>query len=179
MSTNVQINIPLVGPTHFLNEADIANWDDVILQIEETPCFFEIFYNGDNFPGQISRSADRLTLNVAFVDEEIALPSGMCMFVNCFVDPPGENGCFPNQVVDIDEDTRLMVVDENGCGIGWTSLADIVALIQQQLNIPQTLCDLIGPDGIPEGNLVAGDRIVTTTNGCDLKSVPQDQVVCD
>lgn len=180
MSVSVKVIGALVGPSHELVESDISNWDDVIDLITTTPCDFEIHYNDSIITGSIAKSVDELTLLVGFDDSNIALPGGMCLIVNCAGVQPNDHECFPDVQQSINVQSRLLFLDQNNCPVGYITLQQVINLVEAQLNIPQTLCDLI-TDGIPEGNLVASDRIVTTTGdpACTLKSVPQSQVVCD
>jgi len=172
MAITVNIIGSLVGPIHMLQEEDVSNWSDIIDLITVAPCDFEIEYNNAVYTGTIAKTMDELTLLVAFNIEEIVLPGGMCMFVICQGGDEPDDGCYPNELINIDADQRLMAVDEDGCPIGYITIQQILDLVDQNLNIPGTLCELLGGP-IPEGNLVAQDRIVTTTDGCDLKSVPQ------
>lgn len=178
MTITVEIIDPIVGPSHTFAESDVANWADIIDLITTDPCDFVIEYDGQEYAGAIAKSNDGLSLLVAFEDDLIALPSGMCLIVTCEDEDPGEDGCYPNEITQLNLTDRLMVTDENGCPIGNVSLQTLVDFIEGELNIPGTLCDLLGGP-IPEGNLVAQDRIVTTSDGCNLKSVPQSDVVCN
>lgn len=179
MTISVNVINALVGPSHVLSEVDVSNWVDIIGLVTTTPCDFEIHYNGDVLTGSIAKSGDGLSLLVGFNDPNTALPGGMCLLVDCNTSEPVIDGCVPNRVTQIDMSTRFMMVDNRGCPVGYVWLNDIFDFIASELDIPRTLCDLIS-DGIPTGNLVAGDRILTTTGdpACTLKSVPQNDVVC-
>lgn len=179
MSVSVKVIGALVGPSHELVESDISNWDDIIDLITTTPCDFEIHYNDSIITGSIAKSGDGLTLLVGFDNANTVLPGGMCLLVDCNVDDGSTDICAPTRVP-VQLDSRIMVVDENGCPLGYALLLDVMDAIKDYLDIPNSICDLL-VNGIPEGNLVAGDRIVTTTGNpaCTLKSVPQSQVVCD
>lgn len=179
MTISVNVTNALVGPAHTLSESDISNWIDIIDLITTTPCDFEIHYNGDVLTGSIVKSADELSLLIGFDNPNTALPGGMCLIVDCNIDDGSVDICVPTRV-SVQLDSRIMVVDENGCPIGYALLLDVMDAIKDYLGIPKSLCELL-VNGIPEGNLVASDRIVTTTGdpACTLKSVPQSQVVCD
>lgn len=178
MTTTVNVIDPLVGPVHLLTEPDVENWLSIIALITTDPCDFEVHYNDQIYTGSIAKTVDETTLQVAFDDNSIALPSGMCLLVTCNVEDPGEDGCYPNVITPVSLDQRLMALDESGCPIGFITVQDILNFITIQLDIPETLCDLIPGNSIPEGALVAGDRVLTTNDGCNLKSVPQSDIVC-
>jgi len=179
MTISVNVINALVGPSHLLVESDVSNWSDIISLVTTDPCDFEIHYNGNVLTGSIAKSSDGLTLLVGFDDPDIALPGGMCLLVTCASSTPPVHECYPDTEITVTTDSKLLVLDETNCPIGFVRLDDLIDLIRTELDIPQTLCDLI-TDGIPTGNLVAGDRILTTTGdpACTLKAVPQSQVVC-
>lgn len=179
MTISVNVTNALVGPAHALSESDISNWIDIIDLITTTPCDFEIHYNGDVLTGSIVKSGDGLSLLIGFNNPNTALPGGMCLLVDCNLDDPEVNGCYPERIL-VNTILNLRATDPSGCSIGWVQFNDMVTYIKNQLDIPQTLCDLIASGSIPEGNLTAGDRILTTTGdpACSLKSVPQSDVVC-
>ena len=60
----------------------------------------------------------------------------------------------------------------------YVTVAGLLVHLSVALDIPTSLCDLLNVAQIPQGSLVAADRILTTTTGCTLKSVPQSEFVC-
>lgn len=176
----VDINKTLVGSTHALTSADVTNFADVTAQLTTTPCAFSLRYNSINYTGNIAESADGLALLVAFTSPtNVALPAGLCLNVTCSAAAVTQDPVVcPNAAQTAAADTKLAVLGPDGCPVGFITLADIIAQVTSGLNIPTTLCDLIPGNQIPTGTLVAADRILTTQNGCDLKSVPQTAIRC-
>lgn len=173
MSISVNVNVPLVGNTHALDATQIDNWDDVIGLITEESCPFTLTYEDVLYEGFIGKSEDGLMLLVAFADDDIVLPSDMCLIVNC-AEAAAPDDC-PNVKQVVTDETKISVLGEDGCPIGFITVEDLKAFILE--DVPTTLCDLIG-GSIPEGNLVAGDRILTTSGDCTLKSILQDDIKC-
>ena len=171
----LQVNVigPLVGQVHVFGEDDIENWDDIFPLFDTDPCTFSLLYDDITYTGIIAKSVDGTKLLVTFDQPNITLPSGMCLFADC--PEPVEDPC-PNVQQEITDETKFAILGEDGCQIGFVTYADIKEKIMEC--IPKTLCELIGEDGIPEGDLTAQDRILTTTDGCDLKSVPQSDIAC-
>lgn len=180
MSLTVKVINALVGSSHILTEPDVSNWPEIIDDVTTDQCNFTLEYNGDTYTGGIAKTVDGLQLMIAFDNPVIALPGGMCLVVTCLVDNPGMNGCYPNLIQDYNQFIRLMAVDENGCPIGYIFVQELITEIASQLNIPTTLCELIGDEGIPEGIRVASDRVLVTSGdpACTLKSVLQDDFLC-
>lgn len=181
MSTTVNVINSLVGPSHVLTEDDISNWVDVIDLIDTTPCAFELKYNDVTYTGSIAKTVDELTILVGFDSELIALPGGMCLIADCSVVVGEDPTCYPTRVFrPLKLDDGILITDLDGCVIGHSFMSDLIVLIRQHIDVPGSLCELIGSGAIPTGNLVASDRILTTSSipNCSLKSVPQSDVVC-
>jgi len=180
MSLTVKVINALVGPSHILTEPDVSNWSEIIDDVTTDQCTFTLEYDGTIYTGGIAKTVDDLQLMVAFDSPVIALPGGMCLIVTCLVDNPGMNGCHPNPIQDYSQIIRLMAVDENGCPNGYIFVQGLIVEIASQLNIPTTLCELIGAEGIPEGVRIASDRVLVTSGdpACTLKSVSQDDFLC-
>lgn len=177
----VEVIVPLVGLSHALNEAEVNDFAGIALVLTTTPCTFEFDYNGDTYTGSIALSEDGLRILIVFNTPPLytTLPAGMCLQVTCTEVSEGDNDIVcPNAPQTLDTDTKFAVLNEDGCQVGFVTFADIVAEILPLLDIPTTLCDLIAGGIIPSGPLVAADRVLTTQNGCDLKSVPQTDIVC-
>ena len=176
----VDVTTPLVGSMHALTAADISNFTDVTAQLTTTACSFSLVYNGITYSGNIAESADGLTVLVAFLTPaNVALPAGLCLNVTCSSAATQQPPIVcPNAQQTVTPATRLSVLGPDGCPVGFITVADIIALVTNGLNIPQTLCDLVPGGQIPSGALVAADQILTTQNGCDLKSVPQSAIRC-
>ena len=176
----VEINKALVGAMHALTQADVDNWADVTAQLTTTSCAFSLVYNSITYTGNIAESSDGQALLVVFTSPvNVALPSGLCLSVTCSAAATSQPSVVcPNAAQTLTATTQFAVLGPNGCVIGHVTLADIIAQVTAGLNIPSTLCDLIPTGSIPTGSLVAADRVLTTQNGCDLKSVPQTDLTC-
>lgn len=174
MKYSVEISTALVGGTHVLSSDNVNNWVDIIDDITTTPCVFSVEYNGVEYTGAISKSIDGTKLLVAFDSQDIVLPGGVCLEVSCAEEMIPVD-C-PNEHVDLVKETKLSVLDEDGCPIGFITFGDILAIIEDL--IPDSLCDLLGVEEIPVGNLTASDKILTTSGGCTIKAVPTSDIVC-
>lgn len=172
----VDINVRIVGRNHMFDEAQISNWVDVINVLTTESCDFEITYDDVTYTGGISKSEDGTKLLVVFDASDVALPSGLCLIVDCADGLPVEE-C-PNSPQTVSAETKLSVLGSDGCPIGFVTGDDLKELIIDCIkNSSITLCDILD-GGIPEGSLTAQDRVVTTSGECTLKSVPQSDIKC-
>lgn len=182
MSIIADITVPLVGQTHVLTTDDVSNFQDIMDHISTNQCNFTIIYNDTTYEGVVSKTVDEVNLLFVFDEAAIALPSGMCMLIDCLGNetPDEENHthCYDNFINPVIGDERIIVADEDGCPIGYITVAGLLVHLAGALDIPTSLCDLLDVTEIPQGNLVAADRILTTQTGCTLKSVPQSDIDC-
>ena len=158
----------------------ISNWGDIIDDIPFTSCPFTMVYDNNVYTGVIAKSVGGNALQIVFDNPYVLAPPGMCIEVICddVSAPVDETTCFDNDVSPLTSDTRLAVLNDEGCPIGYVTLADLTQDIINNINIPTSLCDLMGVSEIPQGPLLASDRVITTSGGCTLKSVLLTDVTC-
>lgn len=184
MSIIAKITVPLLGQVHTLTVTDVSNWQDVMDHIGSNTCLFKIIYNDITYEGLVTKTVDDLNLFMVFDDTIITLPSGMCAIIDCLGNEPETEDththCHDNLITPIVGDENLMVLDTDGCPIGYINVAQLLTYLEGALDIPTGLCDLLDVAEIPQGGLVAGDRVLTTVpGGCTLKSVPQEDLACE
>lgn len=173
---------PIVGTEYALTSECVIDWGGVTAQIPSgDTCTFSVNHNGFDYSGIIAMAADNLALLVVFDQTDVMLPSGVCFYLDCSqdIDLPDELPDYCNKTVGVlTDDTKLAILDDDGCPAGYilfsTLKADIIAAAKADLNF----CDFF-PTGIPEGDLVVSDRVLTTTGTCALKSVPMSDITCD
>jgi len=182
MSINANITIPLVGQVHTLTVTDVSNWAEVMDHVSINTHAMSTQYDGVTYTGVISKTSDSMNLLMVFDVELITLPSGACILIECPEEEEENDHDHCDDTVifgdDLGELTRLAVLDSDGCPIGMIQLGALIDYIETQLNIPGTLCELLNVGEIPQGNLLGPDRILTTSSGCTLKSVPQSDLAC-
>jgi len=177
----IKIKTPLVGATHCLSITEVEDWGEAIefLQTIDTACTFSFVYDDITYTGEITYDKNLDLILLSFENENVVLPSKMCLDVVC--DPcVAEKEPCPHEEVELDDDTKIAILDEQGCPTQFVLFSDLKKAILDSVKID--FCDLF-PDGeIKQGNLVAGDRILTTNatlDGCGIKSVPVTDMVCD
>lgn len=147
-------------------------------------CTFSFYYNGEEYTGSITHREEEGKLLLSFANEDVALPSMMCLDVLCgdcgVIED--EEGCVNNESLVITDETKLAILDEEGCPMGFvlfeTLKKEIIDCVKKE-DLWFDFCDLLPDDGIPQGSLVASDRILTTIgDGCSLKSIPQSDLCC-
>lgn len=173
---NIKILTPLVGTSFVIDgETEVENWEAIKFDIPLDATSFTLAYNNYVYNGTLARSEDNLKLLVLFA-EHVALPSGLCMMIECQTTDVNED-CITNQLVEITDETKLMVLNSEGCPAAYLTVGNLKEYLRQELVQPDW-CEMIG-GFIPQGNLVASDRILTTSGGCTLKSVPITDINCE
>lgn len=175
----------LVGQKVCLEPAEVDNWSDVISNLPtDKECTFEFYYGGFGYTGAVSLIEDGSQLCILFDQDHIALPSNMCLDVTCgdSCDPQEENetGC-PNNEIEITDETKFAILDEDGCPKGYLTFADLKTEVIKCIKVEDLdfkLCDLFPDNEIPQGDLVVSDRILTTGGNCSFKSVSQTDLKC-
>lgn len=181
MSFNIELanNIITILSSVTLVEEDITNWAEVIHQLnfDDDPCNFSLTYDGHDYSGIVYKLVGETQIILEFTEFNIVIGSGQCLIVDCDSNIIDEVGCVNTNITNINLDTRLAILDDNGCLNGYITMNQLITIVATQLDIPESLCDLIGGN-IPSGSMVAGDRILTTSGTCTLKSVPQSDLTC-
>lgn len=159
---------PLIGQTVALTSSNVQEWTDLVNSITDNGVY-DLFveYNGVRYNGNISRYDNNGVGYAVVFDRSVVLPAEVCLHVNI---PTAVDSC-PNVRINITTDTKLQVVGDDGCPIGWVTVSDILGLITQP-----TFCDLLGT--IPSGSLIASDKVLTTSGGCSIKAVNQSDITC-
>lgn len=181
MSFNIELAINIISNSNLviLTNLDITNWDNVILEVglSDEPCNFYISYDGHDYEGIVYKNVGETQVILEFTDNSIVIGSGQCIIVDCDLDTVIADECVNTNISSLNSDTRLMIVDDNGCPEGYITLNQLLVYLEVRLGIPADLCDLLGGN-IPQGNLTGSDRILTTSGTCTLKSVPQSDLAC-
>lgn len=189
MTTTVKTTSHIIdtGGMNVLREDDVENFEQVLELINDIdsndPCTFVVDYDDNEYTGTITTAGVNNTeLRVIFDQSNVVLPSGVCMAVTCYPcdcdGKPDHTHCYENNITPVTANTRLLVLDNSGCPDGFVTMSQILDFIQSELDIPTSLCELLGVSQIPQGGLTASDRILVTSGLCDLKSVPQSDVLC-
>lgn len=183
---NIITACPIVENAAVLQPDCVSNWADVLSSLSEG-CTFTVESHNITYTGAAALSSDQLMLLLAFDQDVVALASNSCLVVSC---PPVEDDAdqdgdgLPdycnNTAATLSDATKLAVLDDDGCPSGFVTIDDIKAdIVNEIINGGQlSFCDLF-PTGIPEGSLVVSDRVLTVSSGCNLKSVPTDDISCD
>lgn len=118
--------------------------------------------------GQCQKSQDGNSLTVVF-NSRLSIPENACLYIDV-EEIPTQTPC-PNNKVNINKDTKIAVVGNDGCHIGYATIGEILSMV-----VTPSFCDLV--PNIPAGNLIASDKIVVSSGGCDLKTIPQSDIFC-
>jgi len=170
----LNILIELVGQSFVFNATNASNFNDIVNQVTEEPCSVTIEYNGVTYTGSGMRVGNEI---IVTMDSPVILPTGMCINFDCAQSPPvNERDCVDTEIA-YDPELRLAILDDEGCLRGWILLSDIINHIIP--DDPQTLCEALNIPEVPEGDLVAQDRILTVGPNCEIKSIPVTDIVCD
>ena len=172
--TRIEINHYFSGQTFVFNNGNLDNFDNILDVVKEgDECIATLSYSGDKYSG--AAAVVGASIVVSF-DNKVTVPAGACIDIEC--KDKEENKFEENFCRDVEitatEDTKLAVLDENGCLKGWVKVSDIINKVQH----PHSLCDLYGTK-IPHGNLVASDKILTMSDDCMIKTVPITDIVCE
>lgn len=174
---------PLTGVTHCLDADDILNFTEVTEAIEpDADCDFTVSHNGTDYSGTVTKSTDGKKILLAFTQDSIALPSGLCIEYHCedCEDTDGGEDVCPNAELALTDETKLSILNEQGCPVGYVTFAKLKEAILGEVTLTDlNFCDLFPDSEIPQGALVASDRVLTTGGGCSLKSVPQSDIACE
>ena len=170
----LNVTTALVGQSFVFTTQNTENINDILNQVTETPCTFTVEYNDVTYTGHGMRVGVEI---VVTMDTPVVLPTGMCFEFDCSTGPVNEEerDCRDNEVT-FSENARLAVLDNDGCLVGWVLLENIINHIAP--GEPQTLCEAMNVNSIPGGDLVAGDRLLTIDQNCNLKSIPVSDIVC-
>jgi len=165
---DLEVLTPLVGQSFVFSPKNTNNFAAVRAQFYDGQiCKVRVTYNGQDSFGKSIALGDEIIVSF---DALVVFPPGICIVFDCD-DAPADTGCKDEELT-LTADTRLAVLDDKGCLKGWVKLGD---LIKKAVN----LCELYGyKNGIPKGHLVAGDRILTVDDNCELKSIPPSDIVC-
>lgn len=166
----LDIIVQLNGTSFVFNDTNTDNIASVIDEFGTVPCPFTVEYNGTIYEGDAMRVGDEI---IATFDDEVILPTGMCLIFECPDATEDEDDCQDFEVP-YDNDLRIRVVDADGCDLGWILMSD---MFPEDLG-PFTLCELLGITEVPEGNLLASDRLLVINDNCELKSVDISEIVC-
>lgn len=172
---------PIVGSEFLLNNECVDNWEDVAPLLSDTgACVFTVIHNQVEYTGVVGLSTDGLVIMLGFDQTDVILPKGVCFDIECpSLDPTPENPEYcDNTAGQLDDDTKLAILDEEGCPAGYVLYSDLKADILDSIKDDLNFCDFF-PNGIPEGDLVVSDRILTVSSPCSLKSVPQSDIACE
>lgn len=176
----MRINKTLVGKTHCieLHNVDMQGFD----LKDKQNCHFEITYDSQLFTGGISLSEDEEKVLLVFDQPTVALPSESCLTITCDgCDSKDKDEDCPNHELKITDETKVSVLDEDGCPQGFITVGELKTHILKSLSFEQvkfSFCDLVDGD-IEQGNLLASDRLLVITDGCAIKTIDASEVVCD
>lgn len=164
---------PLAGRSFVLNSDNVSNFSQIISEYpKDMTCEVTAEYDGLTISGMSTEMTGEIIVTFS---EEVAIPSGSCLSVEC---TPGEDDndrdC-KNVEMSYSKDLKLAVLDEKGCLKGWIKVSDIFRPSDD--GVP-TLCKLLGLDSIPEGHIVASDRILTVSTDCSVKSISATDLTC-
>jgi hypothetical protein len=169
---------PIVGQTHCLKPEAIADWNAVLEGIvPDQNCTFSVVSNGTTYTGVLTLNSTMDNLLVAFNEDCVSLPGNACFDVSCSAGASDKVGptCTDNDLGDITDTMKLAVLSDEGCLMGFTTIANL----KQQIIDSIEITDLINCSNIMAGNLVASDDIlVASGTNCQLKRVSQNDIKC-
>lgn len=167
----IEVAHELIGQSFVFNENNLGNFNSVYDAISEGDvCTAKLEYSGDVYTGAVA--ALNHTIVISF-DTKVITPPGVCIDIECTEKDDKEIRC-KNQQFQVNDDIKLAILDDEGCLKGWVRLGDIFPEVVH----PKSLCELYEVNKVPQGNLVASDRILTVDDSCMIKSVPATDLVC-
>lgn len=170
--TRIEINHYFSGDTFVFNNGNLDNFDAILDVIKEgDECIATLSYSGEKYSG--AAAAVGSSLVVSF-DSKVNVPAGSCIDIECKDKEEFKENFCKNTQFEVTDDTKIAILDDDGCLKGWIKLSDIITKVEH----PKSLCDLYGGP-IPHGNLVASDKILTISDDCMVKTVPMSDIVCD
>lgn len=188
VTTDITLTVPLDGQTFAIDSINVNDWASVDSSLPSVtlqdllPCTFRIEYNGIEYTGVAAKSAAYKILYLAFDQQDVVLPVGVCIEVSCdFGAFIGEDHthCHDTQVQSITSDSKLQAVSEDsGCLNGYIDISQVLTYLRNNLNIPESICDLQNVSSIPHDGVIGSDRVLVTNSGCDIKSVSQSSIGC-
>lgn len=171
---NLIVSTVMVGTSFVLTSSNTSNIAEVLAAYSvNSSCPVSVAYDGVTYPGNSVRIADEI---IVTFDEEVSLPSGMCIIFNCVEEVEPSRDCKNTEIL-YDPDMKLAVLDDDGCLKGWIRAKDLLSHVT--VDIPTSLCELYGVDTVPEGHLTASDKILTVSQDCSIKAIPASDIVCD
>lgn len=175
MSNLLTLKIPTVGQIKQVEP------DDYILEgVLGQGCTFTTSYNEKQYDGVIEMD-DNGTILIAFTQENPVLPSNTCLNIECATSEEIKEEQCPNNEATLTIDSKLAIIDDEGCHVGYTTtqaIADLIIRKVKEEPIWFGFCDVLPDEGVAEGSLLTTDRILTTSTGCDLKSVSSNDIKC-
>lgn len=170
-SVRIELAYGLDGQSFIFNEKNLGNFAAIYnYLLGGGNCTTTLEYSGDTYTGTAGIVGSEILITF---ETAIIAPAGSCIEVTCEKEEEEERDCKDVQV-QVNDDVRLAVLDDEGCLKGWIRLGDIY----KEVVHPDTLCKLYGIDGVPQGHLTASDRILTVDDSCMIKSVSPNDIVC-
>jgi len=171
MTDELRVIIPLSGQTFVFNAVNTENFQTVFDQhAKDKTCDASLTYDDITYRGKSSVVGTEIIVSF---DTLVIVPSNTCIVFDCDVQ---EDSDCKDVKFDITPETRLAILDEQGCLKGYVLVSDLLDMVKDMF--PDTLCELLGVDTVPQGHLVASDRILTVADDCSVKSVPVTDIVC-
>ena len=167
----IELTFALSGQSFIFNNNNVTNFQAIYNEVATGGnCSARLEYSGDIYNGKASIVGSEVLVTF---DRQIIVPSGNCIDIEC-IEQEEEKDCKDVQI-NYSEDLRIAVLDDEGCLKGWIRLGDILKEVEH----PDTLCKLYKVDEIPQGHLVASDRILTVDDNCMVKSISASDIVCE
>lgn len=167
----IEVAHELIGQSFVFNENNLGNFQTIYDVVSEgDACSAKLEYSGDVYTGAVAASNHSIVVSF---DSKVITPPGVCIDIECTEKDDKEIRC-KNQQYEVTNDTKIAILDDEGCLKGWVRLGDIFPEIEH----PNTLCKLYGVNKVPQGNLTASDRILTVDDSCMIKSIPATDIVC-
>ena len=171
ITTRIELTYGLSGENFIFNSQNLTNFSAIYSSVlVGGDCKGKLEYGGDVYNATVSVVGSEILVSF---DNYFIAPAGSCIDVTC-KEKEEERDCKDVQL-QINDDLRLAILDENGCLKGWIRLGDIF----KEVVHPDTLCKLYKIDSVPQGHLTASDRILTVDGNCMIKSIPATDIVCE